>query len=174
MSTRAFRILSILGAAAAVAVMIAAAIGLRRPDKPIARGAATNQQLLAMREQAEVTTAVSATRPSGGAAGVDITSWRQNALFGPPLAAIFLDGSTAQNLTSPTGGTKGPEVWGYVKTEWWLIGYLNNGSQIDIVSSSQGFVQEMQVIGVFERLAIAATISSGTTNARLFPIDNWQ
>lgn len=142
-------------------------------DKPIARGAA-NQTLLAMREQAELLIAVSATRPSGAGAGVDVTSWRQNALFGPPLAAVFLDGSGAQTLSSPTGGTAGPELWGYVKGEWWLIGYLNNGTDIAIVGAAQGFAQEMQVMGIFERLAVAATISAGTCNARLFPIDHWQ
>ncbi len=162
--------------AAAIGALVFALYIANRPassSKPIMRGAA-NQTLLAMREQAEVTTAVSATRPSGGAAGVDVTSWRQNALFGPPLAAVFLDGSAAQALTSPTGGTSGVELWGYVKSEWWLIGYLNNGTQIDIVGSTQGFAQEMQVMGIFERLAVAATMSTGTCNARLFPIDHWQ
>lgn len=126
-----------------------------------------------MSEGAERTVAVTSTRPNLASHGVDITSWRDNGRFASALAGIFLEGSAAQTLSSPTGGTRGVELWGYVRERWWLVGAINNGDTVEIAGATQGFVQEMNVIGVFERLAVAATASVGTTTARFFPIDQW-
>jgi hypothetical protein len=121
-------------------------------------------------ESSLVTVAVAATRPSADGDGVDITGWRLGGGFGPSRAALFLDGSEAQTLTSPTGGADGPELWGYRLSQWWRLGYLNNGADIVIAGASQGFPTEVDVVGIFERLAVAATPSAGTTTAKFAPL----
>lgn len=130
--------------------------------------------LLAMIESQLVTVAVAAARPSLAGDGVDITSWRTNGEFSSRMAALFLDGSAAQTLTSPTGGTKGVELWGYRLSQWWLIGIINNGEDVVIVGTGQGFACEIDVVGIFEKLAIAGTPSTGSCQASLAPIQEWQ
>lgn len=131
------------------------------------------RSLLAMVAPNLVTVAVTAARPSAAGDGVAVTSWRTNGEFAPRLAAVFLDGSTAQTLASPTGGSEGPELWGYRLSQWWRIGVLNNGADIPIVGASQGFALRVDVVGVFERLHVAATPSAGTCQASLAPIQEW-
>lgn len=129
--------------------------------------------LLAMIQPQLVTVAVTAARPSAPGDGVAITSWRTNGEFSTRLAAVFLDGSTAQTLASPTGGADGPELWGYRLSQWWRIGVLHNGADIPIVGASQGFTIRVDIVGVFERLHIAGTPSAGTCQASLAPIQEW-
>lgn len=126
-----------------------------------------------MNESILATVAVSATRPILSSDGVSVTHWRANGAFAPPLAVVFLDGSTAQTITVPTGGSEGVELWGYRLSTWWKIGFLHNAADIVIAGASQGFAQEVNILGVFERLAVAGTPSSGTTQASFAPIDHW-
>lgn len=112
-------------------------------------------------------------RPTLAGDGIDVTSWRTGAAFSSPRAVAQIDGTVAATLSSPAGGAKGPEVWGYVDAQWWLIGYLNNGQDVPIVGNLQGFAQELDVIGIFDRIAIAATVSAGAATAKLYPIDVW-
>ena len=123
-----------------------------------------------------VTTTVTAARPSAASDGVDVTSWRWSNLgaFAPRRAVLFLDGSQAQTLASPTGGSEGPEVWGQVLGQWWRAGVVNNGASVEIAGASQGAALEIVVMGVFERLAIAGTPSAGTCVAKLAPIEEMQ
>lgn len=114
-----------------------------------------------------------AARPSAGSDGVDITSWRTNGLFSPRYAVVHLDGSTAQTLQSPAGGSDGPELWGYRLSQWWRIGVLYNGADIPIAGASQGFALRVDVVGIFERLAIASVPSAGSCTASLVPIQEW-
>lgn len=128
------------------------------------------QNLVALNAGKLVTMPVTAARPVAAGDGVDITNWRVTGLFGPPLASVMLGGTLAANVSSPTGGANGVEVWGYVQTAWWLIGYLNNGADVPLAGAGQGFAQEMDVIGIFERLAIAGTPSAGVVTATLVPM----
>ena len=132
------------------------------------------RSLVALLEEKLVQVAISATRPSSGSDGVDITSWRTGGAFSSPLATVFVDGSQAANVTSPTGGSNGVELWGFRLSQWWLIGYLNNGSAIPVVGDTQGFAQEIDVVGVFDRLAVAGTMSAGSGTAKLVPMEQWQ
>ena len=129
--------------------------------------------LVALLEDKLVSVAVAAARPAVAGDGVDITSWRTSGQFSGPLAAIFLDGSQAQTINSPTGGASGVELWGYRLSQWWLIGYLNAGTAIPVVGVDQGFAAEVNVIGIFDRLAVAGTPSAGTTTAKLVPMEQW-
>lgn len=114
-------------------------------------------------------------RPTLNTDGVDLSTWKANSTFAAPSALLVLDGSAAQTLASPTGGASGPELWGYVTSMglWCLIGYLNNGSSIPIVADAQGWAQRITNVGVFDRLAVAATVSAGTCAAKFMPIDEW-
>lgn len=133
------------------------------------------RNLVTMNANLLVTTQVSATRPSISTDGVDITNWRTTSPYAPPLAALMLVGTAAANVSSPTGGSNGAEVWGYVtaQSEWFLIGYLNSQTAVPIVGSAQGYAQEIDVIGIFDRLAVAGTVSAGTVTAKLAPIDTY-
>jgi len=119
---------------------------------------------------------VTATRPSSASDGMDVTSWRAAVgyAFGPVTAALFLEGTVALTLSSPTGGLDGPEIWGYRFEKWWRAGYLNNGLDIEIVGADQGFATEVDLVGIFDRLAVAGTPSVGEATANLVPILEWQ
>lgn len=131
--------------------------------------------LVGLLAQQLVTVAVSATRPSTGAHGVAVDGWRSAGSFSSPRATAFLTGDQAMTIGSPTGGANGVELWGYNAGigKWFLIGYLNNGSVIPIVGAAQGFAQEVDVIGVFDRIAVAGTPSVGAATAQLAPIESW-
>lgn len=133
----------------------------------------TVRNLLAMLEDKLLTVAVTAARPDDPADGVSILPWRINNKFSSPRAALFLDGSATATLESPTGGSLGVELWGFVLSKWWLIGYLNRGEDIPITDGDRGFAQQFDVGGVFERLAIAGTPSAGAVTAFLCPIESW-
>ena len=128
--------------------------------------------LISMIESKLVTATVTAARPSGAGDGVDITSWRWSGIGigAPAWAALFLDGSEAQTLASPTGGDEGPELWGYAMSQWWRIGVINNGADVAIAGATQGAASRISVIGIFDRLALAATPSVGTCTVKLVPI----
>lgn len=131
---------------------------------------------IAMYDEKLLSVAVSITRPSGVNDGVDITSWRMLAggQMGPAVCAAFMDGSEALTINSPTGGLDGPEIWGWRLSQWWRLGYLNNGLPIIIVSATQGFATQIEGVGIFDRLAVAGTPTVGTVTTKLIPIQEWQ
>jgi hypothetical protein len=133
-----------------------------------------SRNLVALLESKLVQHTISATRPSGPSDGVDVTPWRTNGQFAGELAVVFIDGDQALSVSSPTGGSAGVELWGYRLSQWWLIGYLNDGTQISITGAAQGFAQQANVIGAFDRLAVAGTPSVGTVLAKFVPLDQWQ
>lgn len=129
--------------------------------------------LVAMNEGRLVTTAIVTDRPVGALDGVDISAWRDNGVFAPPLAGMFVSGSEALTLTSPAAGARGAELYGWRMSKWWLIGYLNDGLEIEIGGVDQGYAQEVNILGIFTRLAVVASISSGTADVTFAPIDHW-
>lgn len=133
-----------------------------------------SRSLVALLENKLVEHAISATRPSGGSDGVSIAGWLTNGTYSSPIAALFIDGSAALVLSSPTGGAAGAELWGYRLSQWWRIGYINDGDDVGIVGTAQGFAQQLDIIGVFDRLCVAGTASTGTATAKIAPIDAWE
>lgn len=131
---------------------------------------------IAMYDEKLLSVGVSITRPSGEGDGVDITSWRisSDSQMGPAICAAFIDGSEALTINSPTGGLDGPEIWGWRLSQWWRLGYLNNGLPIIIVGATQGFATQIEGVGIFDRLAVSGTPTVGTATAKLVPIQEWQ
>lgn len=133
-----------------------------------------SRNLVALLEPKLVQHAVGVTRPSLAGDGVDVLPWRTNGAYSAPLATVFLDSDIATTLSAPTGGTLGPELWGYRLSQWWRVGYLNDGSDIALAGNLQGFAQSMNIIGIFERLVVCGTASGGAVvTARLVPLDSW-
>lgn len=132
-----------------------------------------SRSLVALLENKLVQHTIGVARPTLATDGVDVLSWRTNGDFSGPIAAIFLDGDQAMTIAPPTGGTLGPELWGYRLAQWWRIGYVNDGQDVSIAGNLQGFVQQMNIIGVFERLCVAGTPSIGAAVAKIAPIDSW-
>jgi hypothetical protein len=126
-----------------------------------------------MNESALVTMAVSATRPAASTDGVDIMPWRANGLFAPPLAGMFISGSVALTLQAPAGGVRGVELYGWRLSKWWLIGYLNDGADIVINGAGLGYAQEVNILGIFERLCVVGVPTTGTVTASFAPVDHW-
>ena len=122
---------------------------------------------------AKMVTATIAARPALATDGVDITTWRTSSTFTGAMAAVFIAGSTTATVTSPSGGSSGVELWGYRMTKWWLIAELRDGRDISVTSTT-GYSQAVNVIGVYDRLAVAGTVSAGTATAQLAPIEAWQ
>jgi hypothetical protein len=133
-----------------------------------------SRSLVALLEGKLVQHNVGVTRPTLVGDGVDISSWRTNAVYSGPIAAVFLDGDQALTLAAPTGGDSGPELWGYGLGQWWRIGYVNDGADVSIAGVSQGFVQAVNVIGIFDRLCLCGTPSVGAVVAKFAPIDDWR
>src|ERR1051326_7244058 len=132
-----------------------------------------SRTLVAMNEGRLVTVPVTATRPSLATDGVDVTGWRDNGAFSPPLAGMFISGTVALTLNSPAGGTRGAELYGWRLSKWWLIGYLNDGNAIDVVSADVGYAQEVDILGIFTRLAVVGSVTAGVATAEFAPIDHW-
>lgn len=132
-----------------------------------------SRSLVAMLENKFAQTNVGA-RPTLASDGVDILHWRTNGEFSTPLAALLIDGSLAMTIGSPAGGADGVELWGYRLAQWWRIGVVNDGQDVPIVGPGQGFGQAINVVGVFERLAISGTPSAGAATAILIPIQTWE
>lgn len=135
-------------------------------------GTGQNRALFSLLDSKLVTVTVGA-RPSSATDGVDITSWRTNGTFTGAMAAVFLSGSATATITSPTGGSSGVELWGYRMSKWWLIAELRDGRDISVTATT-GYAQAVNVIGVYDRLAIAGTVSVGSATAQLGPIEAWQ
>ncbi|MBA2718943.1 MAG: hypothetical protein H0U52_06850 [Chloroflexi bacterium] len=129
--------------------------------------------LVALLEDKLLAIPVTAARPALITDGSDITSWRTGGAYSPTRAAMFVDGTVAASFDSPTGGASGAELWGYRLSQWWLIGYLNNGTAVPIVGNLQGFSQEIDIIGIFDRLAVAGIPSAGAANVQMAPIEEW-
>lgn len=83
-----------------------------------------------------------------GTSGVDISSWSGLNTFFPTRAVVYLYG-TAATLTAAT-------LYGYRHGRWHAIGLLNGGEDITIGSTTIGFAQAVDIIGVFSRLAVVA------------------
>lgn len=118
--------------------------------------------------------ALTGVRPSASSDGVDISSWR-SAGYGPFSVQVYFDGTQAANVTQPTGGTVGVEVWGFKTVngigQWWRCAILNGGNQIPIVSDTLGETERVDSIGSFDRLFVAGTASAGTVTALFVPLE---
>lgn len=106
--------------------------------------------------QCALTGAWMTARPTAANEGVDLksgtTAWP--ALF-PLAATVFLTAAGAVTLNA-VGGANSPEVWGYRVDhgKWYLLGVLNKGVAISILAASEGYAEQIQFPGVFDRLAI--------------------
>ncbi len=129
--------------------------------------------LVALRDASLVVVPISAARPSVAADGVDVTNWRTNNAFSSPFVALFIDGTVAASVASPTGGADGVELWGYQLSQWWRLGVINKGAPIVLAGNLQGYATKINVVGIFERLALAGTPSAGVVSAKFAPIDEW-
>lgn len=108
-------------------------------------------------------------RPSLLTDGADLTIWKTQGAYGFVSALIYLDGTGAANVTAPTGGTAGVELWGLKLGQWWLIGSL--GTTLPIVGDTLGNVQQTDSVGGFDRLFVAGTVSAGTVTAQFVPLE---
>lgn len=115
------------------------------------------------------------TRPALVSDGIDVTSWHEAGSMTYPQFEVFLDGSAAASLTAPSAGTLGVELWGYKasRSAWYFIQSLNKGTAIPIIGAGQGYAEQVNDVGDFDRLAVACTISAGTLTASFGPLETW-
>lgn len=135
-----------------------------------------NRQLNSRNDALVVQHNVAVTRPTTIADGVAIGLWKKNDAFSPVNAMVLVDGSAGSTLDHPTGGANGAEIWAYAAgsiNQWFRIGYLNDSSPVDIASDTQGYAQEIAGAGVFDRLCVCGTPSTGAFTARFIPIETW-
>lgn len=135
-----------------------------------------NRNLNSRRDDKLVQHAMPAARPSVPTDGVDISSWKTNSAYSPAGAMVIVDGSAAATVNSPTGGASGVEIWGYVGgavAQWSRIGYLNDGTGVDIMSNTQSYSQQIAEVGVFDRLCVCGTPSAGACTVQYIPIEMW-
>lgn len=132
-----------------------------------------NRLLVTLLDNQAVVLPITNARPPDALAGVSIAHWKTNGQFSPPLAALFIDGDAAMTIDSPTGGANGAELWGFRDNVWRICGYLNNGAPVLIAGAGLGFAQEINVVGIFDRLYVCGTESGGSATARLVPMPQW-
>jgi hypothetical protein len=109
-------------------------------------------------------------RPVATTDGVDITPWRSGA-YGPIAVQVYLDGTAPANITAPTGGTAGVELWAFKLGQWWRAATLNGGNSIPIVGDTLGETERVDFLGGFDRLFTAGTASAGTATAQFVPYE---
>lgn len=132
----------------------------------------TARQLFAIVESRLVSIAIGA-RPTAPGDGVDVTNWLESGVFCGAMAAVFIGGNGADGtLTAPASGDCGVELWGYRLSKWWLISGLRDGRDIAVYSDGRGYSQAVNVIGVFNRLAVAG--SGVAAVAQIAPIEAWR
>lgn len=105
------------------------------------------------------------TPPSSGSSGASIIAspdWMSSSM-GPAAAMVSIVFSTSANMATP-------KLYGYRNSQWFVIGDLNNGSTF-AGTTTIGFAQAVQMVGVFERLAVGATLSAGTATVTFEPIE---
>lgn len=119
------------------------------------------------------TMVLAATRPTTAADGVDITSWRDVDGCAPSVFQLFLDG-TAPCIINGLDSANGVELFGYVTVDgvgkWRWIPYVHNGAPIPILSAAIGWLQEMQRLGLYERLSIVGVPTAGVVTATFIPL----
>lgn len=134
-------------------------------------GTVSTRSLVAQLADRLVQHLITGTRPVLATDGVDLATWKTGGAYGPVSAAIYFDGSAPATLTAPTGGAIGVELWGLKLGQWWLIGALNAGAAIVIVSETLGSTLQVEGVGGFDRLFVAGTSSAGAATAQLVPLE---
>lgn len=125
------------------------------------------ERVVQMVERVQVHTLTGA-RPAAAGDGVDTSSWRSGN-YGPIATQIYFDGDQTANVTQPTGGAVGVELWGFKLAQWWRIAILNGGNQIPIASATLGESERVDFAGGFDRLFVAGTASAGTVTVQFVP-----
>lgn len=129
------------------------------------------RSLVAQLTNLAVSHALNGVRPSALTDGADLTTWKTQGAYGFVSALIYFDGTAAASCTAPTGGSSGVELWGLKSGQWWLIGSLNGGTAIPIVSDTLGNVLQTDLVGGFDRLFVAGTASVGTVTPQFVPLE---
>lgn len=129
------------------------------------------RNVVSLVEAKVVNTNLMAAAPTLVGDGVDITPWRTTGEFSGAYAMVAVTGDTDTTITAAVGG-QGVEIWGYRLGKWWLISELRDGRDIT-VGPTRGYAQAVNIIGVFERLAVVGTVPLGVATARLAPIELW-
>jgi hypothetical protein len=135
-----------------------------------------NRNLNAISTSLLLSEVVPTARPSTVADGVSLDTWKTNSEFAPTGAMVLIDGAGTTTLDHPTGGANGAELWGYLAgavNQWFRIGYLNDGTAVDIASDTQGYAQQFGEAAIFDRLCVCGTPGSGAVTARFIPIETW-
>jgi len=124
-------------------------------------GPKRRKQYLTLETAAQPTTA-----PTSASDGVETEEAAPNGQTLPLKWLIEIhssDRSTASTITD--GGT----VYGYNGNSWFALGALNAGT--DIVVSTQGYSEVLSYIGLYERVAFAASGVTVNIDVFLTPID---
>lgn len=103
--------------------------------------------------------------PTDGSSGVAINAspdWMTSNM-GPMAALVSIVFSTGADLSSA-------KLYGYRNSQWYAIGDINGGVTFS-GTAAIGFAQVVQMVGVFDRLAVGGTLSSGTAIVTFEPIE---
>lgn len=118
---------------------------------------------------------VGGARPTAAGDGVAAAPGLSAGTLSSAIALAYIEGNgSGQTLASPTGGTAGPELWGYrkagdgVTAKWWLLGSLNKGVTIP-VGAAGGYIEALPVgAPMFDRLCVAGIPAAATAMTYYF------
>lgn len=141
---------------------------------------AATRALVALNLSNLVSCPISATRPVDANSGVPIAKWRTNVAFGAQLAMVFISGDTDATIT-PIAGADGVELWQLINGKWWLSGELRDDRTVTVKAAAAGggqialgFMQELTVVAVADRLLVVGTVSAGAAVAEFVPLESYQ
>lgn len=98
--------------------------------------------------------------PSAATDGLDIKSWRKGVTpIGYDAATVYLTASAAATLGDSTNPVY---LCGYKNSSWWLVGVLDGGSPMVFPTGGLAIARRLGDVGVFERLAIACAVVTGS------------
>jgi len=122
--------------------------------------------------QVEKAQAAALATPSAKGDGVAIDdpskSWAPRSGAGYPKAAIALNASGNANVTNARLLAYGPYGVGGAN-QWMVVAPLNNGAAIAL-TSTVGFIQEVDLPSVFTALAVDGTVSANNVGYTATPI----
>ena len=106
---------------------------------------------------------LAAVRPTTNVHGVDTTTWRTGAQTRPNIV-VLIDGTAPATVPAI-------ELWGFIATKWYFMGFLNVGGGIEIVGPGQGYATITSFVGIASRLALVGTPSVAGVTYRFAPLD---
>lgn len=137
---------------------------------PVAKSQKLGFNGIALRTSSATTPIAVGARPTAANQFADISGWRLGGMA-PREAILDFDGDAALTISSPTGGSTGPELWGVVNGNIRLLGSLH-ANPVVIAGDTEGYDEETEDAGLATGLYVAGTVTGGNATVSFIASDS--